>query len=191
MPGARTTTSTSASSSSASRSPRAASPVIAGTGSNCTAQTIELTHARQGGRRRCGADRAARTTTSRRRRACTSISRRCTTRSICRSSSTTFPAAQRGRHEHGDDGAAGEIARTSSASRTRPTTWPGRCTCASRSAASSRCCRARTRPRSPISRRRRRLHQRDGERRAAALRRDARGLAEGRSWRRVRRSTSG
>ena len=59
-------------------------PVVAGTGTNSTAHTIELTRMAK----LAGATRhwsSALITTSRRRKASTSISRRCTTRSTCRS----------------------------------------------------------------------------------------------------------
>ena len=49
-------------------------------------------------------------TTSRRRKGSISISRRCTTRSICRSSSTTFPAAASVDMTQRDDGAARQAA---------------------------------------------------------------------------------
>ena len=59
-------------------------PVIAGTGGNSTAEAIELTRAREEGRRRRPRCRSCRTTTSRRRKACTGTSARSPSRSTCR-----------------------------------------------------------------------------------------------------------
>ena len=151
-------------------------PVIAGTGSNSTAEAIELEQARR--RRRAPTRRwsSRPITTSRPRKGCISTSRRWQKRRISRSWSTTFPAA-RSSTSASTPWRGWRRSRTSSASRTRPTTWRGRCARASSWARILPALgRGRDRRGLPGAGRRG-LHLRHLERRAETVRRTARGLA--------------
>ena len=147
-----TMTSTSGSSSCASRWPSGRVPVIAGTGSNSTDADDRTDPAGQGGRRRRRAGRLPLLQQADAGRALPAFQgdpRR--GRSADRHLQHSRPLG--GRHERTRRWRGSPSCPTSSASRMRPTTSPGRSRCGSRSAASFRCCRARTRPPSPIWRR--------------------------------------